>query len=156
MPYGRKPNRQRVKIHRSYTVDEAARALGVCKPTVRRWIKGGGLAVLTDQKPMLILGADLVDFLKASRAPHQKCQSYECYCVKCRKPQRPACDMIEYIPLTPTSGNLRGLCPECETFMHKRINIAALTTLGVILEVTIAQVPPHLRDRDDPSPNVYL
>src|SRR6266705_111340 len=114
----RKPGRHRVKIHRNFTVDEAARALGVAKITVRRWIKDG-LPALTDQKPMLILGADLAQYLAKSKAPSQPCQPFECYCVKCRAPQRPAGDMAEFIPLTPTVGNLRGICPSCGTMMHK-------------------------------------
>ena len=71
MPTGRKFSSQRVKTHRPYTVDEAAKTLGVGKPTVRRWIKGG-LYALTDRKPWLIQGGDLIDFLKARRTRRQK------------------------------------------------------------------------------------
>jgi excisionase family DNA binding protein len=156
MPTIRKLNRQRVKIHRDYTVDEVARMLGRGKPSVRRWIKDGKLPAITDQKPWLIIGRDLDDFLKAERAKGQKCQPDECYCVKCRKPQKPACAMVEFIPLTPTGGNLRALCPVCETFMHKRISNAALEGLSAILDVSRAQGPPHLIDRDNPSLNVNL
>ncbi|MDR3449587.1 MAG: helix-turn-helix domain-containing protein [Alphaproteobacteria bacterium] len=145
-----------MKIHRSYTVDEAARLLGRCKESVRRWIKSGKLVALTDRKPWLIEGRDLEDFLKASRTPRQKCQPDECYCVKCRKPQKPACAMVEYIPLTPTDGNLRALCPTCQCLMHKRVSRAALEGLRATLEVSWAQAPPHLKDRDDPSLNVNL
>jgi len=60
--------RQCVKVHRSYTVDEASRLLGVAKGTVRRWMTAG-LPFLTDQKPALILGADLAAFLKARAKP---------------------------------------------------------------------------------------
>jgi DeoR/GlpR family transcriptional regulator of sugar metabolism len=38
---GKRPTGQRIKIHRSYDVTEAARALGVAKGTVRRWLKDG-------------------------------------------------------------------------------------------------------------------
>jgi hypothetical protein len=116
----KKPGRSRVKIHRNYTVDEASRALGVAKITLRRWIKEG-LPALTDQKPMLILGSDMVAFLTKRKAPSQTCQPFECYCVKCRAPKRPAGDMAEYIALTPTLGNLRAICPTCGTLMHKRM-----------------------------------
>jgi excisionase family DNA binding protein len=79
----RKPSGHRAKIHRSYTVDEVARLLGVAKGTVRRWIKAG-LPVLADRKPALILGEDLVQFLASRKAPRKKCSPAECYCVKCR------------------------------------------------------------------------
>lgn len=143
MAASRKLNRRRVKIHRPYKVDEAAQTLGVGKPTVRRWINSGKLPALTDRKPWLINGADLDDFLKASRAPRQKCRIDECYCVKCHEPQKPAGAMAEYIPLTPTSGNLRAICPVCDTLMHKRVSRAALPALRAILELSIAQEPPH-------------
>lgn len=54
MPGRRRFNWSRVKVHRSYTVDEAARLLGVTKGTIRRWI-GAGLPAITDRKPFLIL-----------------------------------------------------------------------------------------------------
>jgi DNA-directed RNA polymerase specialized sigma24 family protein len=38
---GKRPTGQRIKTHRSYDVTEAARALGVAKGTVRRWLKDG-------------------------------------------------------------------------------------------------------------------
>ncbi len=46
------PNHRLVKIHRSYTVEDAARCLAVHKNTVRRWIKAGlptvGVSECTD------------------------------------------------------------------------------------------------------------
>jgi excisionase family DNA binding protein len=134
----RKPSRHRVKIHRSYAVDEVARLLGVAKGTVRRWIKGG-LTALTDQKPALILGEDLVQFLASRKAPRKKCGPAECYCVKCREPRKPAGEMAEFIPLTPKTGNLRAICPTCGRLMHKRIRCEALDSLSALLDVTIAQ-----------------
>jgi excisionase family DNA binding protein len=145
MARSRKPNRQCVKIHRSYTVEETARALGIAKGTVRRWIKGG-LPALTDQRPTLILGSDLAQFLTTPKTPRQTCQQYECYCVKCRSPRKPAGDMAEFILLTPTTGNLRAICPTCHTLMHKRIRRDALEPIGKILAVTFAQAPPRLRE----------
>ncbi|MBV9288215.1 MAG: helix-turn-helix domain-containing protein [Hyphomicrobiales bacterium] len=80
------------------------------KRTVRRWIKAG-LPALTDQKPTLILGEDLLAFLTARKARSRRCRPEECYCVGCRSPQRPAGDMAEFIPLTTKTGNLRAICP---------------------------------------------
>ena len=101
--------RHRIKMHRSYSVDEAARILGKAKGTVRRWLKGG-LPAVNDQKPSLILGEDIIEFLTLQKAPAKKCTLFECYCVKCRTPRRPAGDIAEYVPITPKTGNLRALC----------------------------------------------
>jgi hypothetical protein len=54
--------------------------------------------------------------------------------------------MAEYISLTPSRGNLRGICPTCGTMMHKRIRRDALPSLGSILDLTIAQAPSRLRE----------
>jgi excisionase family DNA binding protein len=145
MARSRKPNRQCVKIHRNYTVEETARTLGVAKGTVRRWIKGG-LPALTDRKPTLILGSDLTQYLSARGAPRQTCERHECYCVKCRAPRKPAGDMAEYVPLTPTVGNLRAMCPTCGTLIHKRMRLDALEPISRILDLTFAQAVPRITD----------
>jgi hypothetical protein len=137
--------RPSVKLHRSYTVEEVARLRTVSRGTVRRWLKIG-LAALTDRKPTLILGEDLVQFLAARRVPSQKCAPFECYCVKCRSPRKPAGDMAEYVPFTATTGNLRAICPVCECWMHKRIRYAVLETLRSTLAVTIAEARRRLGD----------
>jgi hypothetical protein len=145
MTLRRRPSRQRIKTHRSHTVDEAARRLGVAKRTVRRWIKAG-LPAITDQKPALILGEDLIQFLATRKMPSHRCSPFECYCVKCRAPRKPGGDMAEYLPLTPKTGNLRAICPVCVCLMHKRIRFDALEALRAVLTVTIAQPVPRLTE----------
>ena len=134
----RRPSRRAVKLHRNYTVDEAARVLGISKGTVRRWVKTG-LAAITDRKPILILGGDLIAFIDARLATKQRCQLDECFCFSCRAPRQPAFDAVEFVPLTATSGNLRALCETCATVMHKRLSTAKLAALRAILDVTIRQ-----------------
>lgn len=116
----RRSNRRAIKLHRNYTVDDAARALGVAKGTVRRWIKNG-LPAIIDRKPILILGGDLIDYLDSRASSRKPCQLDECFCFSCREPRKPAFGMAEFIPITATGGNLRALCAECSTIMHKRV-----------------------------------
>ena len=54
----RHPNHRRVKIHRSYTVDEIARLFGIHKNTVRQWLKSG-LPTIDNRRPTMARGADL-------------------------------------------------------------------------------------------------
>jgi hypothetical protein len=151
----RRPSSRGVRRHRNYTVDGAARAVDVSKGTVRRWMKAG-LPAITDRKPILILGSDLIDFLKSRRQPTQRCQPDECYCFSCRAPKRPAFDAVEYMPLTPTGGNLRALCAECSTVMHKRVSTASLTALEAILDVTIRQADRPLSKSKEPCLHDHL
>ena len=70
------------KIHRNYSIEEVASLFSVHKNTVRGWIKSG-LSVCDDQKPMLILGVVLRDFLKmknVKQIEQGKCDSFHtCY-----------------------------------------------------------------------------
>ena len=136
-----------IKIHRNYTVDEVSRALDVAPITVRRWLKAG-LPALTERKPALILGADVIEYLDARRTPATRCQPNECYCVKCRVPRVPAGLMAEYVPITATTGNLRGLCPECGTLMHKRVAVASIPALRQFFDLTIMKEAPPITGRD--------
>jgi hypothetical protein len=64
--------------------------------------------------------------------------------------------MGDYLPLTPTTGNLRALCSTCTTVMHKAVPLAALAELAGNLDVTIRQANKHLTDTAKPSPNDHL
>jgi excisionase family DNA binding protein len=142
-------NPRLIKIHRSYTVEEAARALRVHRNTLRSWIKQG-LPTIDSRRPSLIHGRDLFTFLRNRRNKiKQSCGSDQLYCVKCRMPKRPVASIVQFIPITPLSGNLRGNCPDCGCFMHRRVALAKLC--GVTLEVTFQQAEPRIRERDAPS-----
>jgi hypothetical protein len=107
----RRPNYRLVKIHRNYTVEEAARLFGTHKNTVRAWVKAG-LPICDSKRPMLILGRDLAGYLKARRMRNKRpCQPGEIYCVRCRAPKLPAGEMAEYEPVTEKFGNLTGILP---------------------------------------------
>lgn len=124
----RKIDGRRIKIHFDYSVSEAAKLLGVHKNTVKQWVKSGGLAVFTDSRPHLILGRELKRFLKAKKQASRKpCAAGELFCMKCRTPRRAAGDLLDYEPLSPTTGNMKGICSACETFIFRRIARAKIT-----------------------------
>ena len=150
-----KPNWRKVKLHRSYTVDELARTIGVAKGTVRRWLKTG-LPYLSDQKPVLILGREALVFRAANKPRKQKCKPGELYCVKCRTPRTPFENMVELMPLKSGAVNLRGLCPDCATLMHKRAALAHIDRIKRHFEVSFLRGFPNLMDTKHIPSNVHL
>jgi hypothetical protein len=146
-------NAWRVKIHRNYTVGEAARLFDIHKNTVRGWIKSG-LPTIDDRRPFLILGRDLARFLFNRRHQRkQRCRSGQLYCLRCRTPKTPAAHMADYIPITAGSGNLRGLCPDCHGLMYRLVSLASLEAVAGNLDVQVARAQQRISDRADPGVN---
>jgi len=140
----RHPNPRLAKIHRNYTVEEVAVVFGVHRNTVRGWVKRG-LPTNDGRRPMLILGADLVAFLRARRVKNKRtCQPGEMYCVRCRAPRAPAGDMADYLPVTATLGNLIAICSACEAMMYRRVSLAWLEEVRGKLDITLPQALPHI------------
>lgn len=156
MPGKRTFNPNRAKIRRAYSVDEVARLYDVHKATVRNWIKAG-LEAFTSQRPHLIHGADLRAFHKSRReATRQKCRPGELFCLGCRKPQRPAGDMLDYLPMTLLSGNFRGICPACDGLMHRRVSLAAIDVAKGDCAVEYPHGQQRLSDMPSPSPDCHF
>jgi excisionase family DNA binding protein len=151
----RRHNLRRVKIHRSYSVSEAAKLLDVHKHTVSRWIERG-LPLIEQKRPLLIHGSDLRDFVKAQQPRKQPCRAGEIYCIGCRAPKRPACDVADYIPKTATTGLLAGICPTCERMIYRAANVATLASACGDLSVTHQLPRERLTDSPDPIRNVAL
>lgn len=142
----RHPNPGLVKTHRSYTVSEIAECLGVHRDTVREMLRRG-LPTCDRQRPVLILGRDLAEFLRARRASSKRpCKPGEVYCVRCRAPRSPAGEIAEYRPKTSTLGNLVGICPDCDCLIHRRVSLAKLDAARGNLEILMPQGQSHIGD----------
>lgn len=148
-------DRRKVKRHHSYTIDEAARTIGASKGTVRRWLDKG-LPAIRDRKPFLILGQDLTDYMADKTRSKRSCPPGTCFCVKCREAREPAGGMAEFVPINIMSGNLRALCPECGSLMHRRTSIAQFEAIRTTLDVAIVEPLPRLTDSSQPSTNEHL
>jgi excisionase family DNA binding protein len=152
---GHRLDRRRIKRHHSYTVDEAARAIGAARGTVRRWLDKG-LPAIRDRKPFLILGDDLAAYMAGRARPKRACPPGTCYCVKCRDVRQPDGNMAEFVPINTKSGNLRALCPICGNLMHRRTSMAQLEAIRAILDVAIVERQLRLNDSGQPSTNEHL
>jgi len=149
----RHPNPKLAKINHSYEVGEIAVLLGVHKNTVRAWIKGG-LAVVDNRRPALVLGSTLRTFLQMKRIKNKRpCLPGEFYCFRCRAPKKPAGNMADFQPETEAVGNLTALCEDCETIMHKRIGTAKLGLISAQIEVTVTEALKRIGDSDNPIVN---
>jgi hypothetical protein len=152
----RRPNYRLVKIHRCYTVEEAARLLGTHKNTVRAWVRAG-LPTCDSKRPTLILGRDLAACLQARRTKNKRpCQPGEIYCVRCRAPKQPAGDMAEYQPITEQLGNLEGICPDCDLMIYRRASMAKLAEIRGKLDITFAEAQRQVNESEQPSVNSAL
>lgn len=116
-------------------MEEIAQRLEVHKNTVRTWMRAG-LKAIDDRRPMMISGAELVEFLK-ERRQHKKrpCQPGEMFCVRCRVAKKPAGNMADYIPITEALGNLQGICPDCEGMIFRRASLAKLGQIRGELDI---------------------
>ena len=152
----RHPNYRRVKIHRSYKVEEIANVFGVHKNTVRGWIKNG-LPTIDRKRPTLILGLELAAFFQARRAQkRQPCPIGYMYCFRCRSPKSPAGGMAEYVPVTEKVGNLIAICSACDCLMHRCVGRAALAEFLARMDITFPQALRRLSEISQPSVNSDL
>ncbi|MFQ3245359.1 MAG: hypothetical protein ACI9SP_002006 [Arenicella sp.] len=125
------------KIHRNYLVVEVAELFGVHKNTVRAWVKSG-LPICDENHPMIILGQELRDYLKAKNTGAKRpCKEDEMFCLKCRWPKKPAGGMVEYIPSNNVKGCLSAICPTCDSMMNRFSNVSKLEKMKRIWEVSI-------------------
>jgi excisionase family DNA binding protein len=147
------PSGRSVKIHRAYTIAEAAARLGAQKHTVRRWI-AAGLPATGAKRSLLIHGADLRAFLKALGPKKQPCQPGEFYCLKCRTPKRPALDMADYIPKSKSRGLLRGICLTCERLIHRAASPRTIAQKFGGLVIAFPKAERRIDDISSPLSNV--
>lgn len=149
----RRINPRLIKIHRAYSVDEAARTLGAHKNSVRGWIKKG-LPVVDGRRPVLILGHELRAFLERKRkAGKRPCPPGTIYCLKCREPRDPALGMVEYMPRNAATGDLIALCGTCSTMMFRRARRSDLCAIMPGIDVQIREADARLLERASPSLN---
>ena len=150
---------RRIKAHLPYNVDEAARAAGVHRNTVLAWTKTG-LETVDGRKPFLFKGAVLVAYLKNNRTKNkQSCGPGRLFCLRCRVPQRPALGMAEVKAVNGALGDLMGICPVCETLMHRRVSLAKLgAVLGDldVSDVSPTLALPHIVDTRETSVDCVL
>jgi len=135
----KRPNPRAIKAARTYTVEEAAIVLGVSVGTIRSWVKSG-LPLMRSQRPFLILGDALRNFLKdraqASRAPLREDQLY---CLTCKAGRTPMGLLVDCIPQTPKTARLLGLCNVCGGTCNRMISKSKIDDFSQVFCVAIKE-----------------
>jgi hypothetical protein len=149
----RHPNPRLAKIHRSYSVIEMARLFRVHKNTIRNWFKLG-LESIDGQRPTVTRGEEIRRFLTERRARgKQACGPGRIYCLPCRAPKVPALKMAECEATSDTTGVLRGICPDCNRMIYRRVNPQKLDAVRGDLDVTLTQARPRIEGTPKPIVN---
>lgn len=118
----KRPSHRALRAARSYTFEEAATALGVSKGTIRNWVNTG-LPAMKSQRPYLILGEALKDYLQARTANRKAAlRPSELYCLSCKASRTPMGMMVDCIPQTSTTARLMGLCETCGGTCNRMIS----------------------------------
>jgi hypothetical protein len=114
---------RRIKIHRSYTIEELARTLLCHKNSVRKWLREGLSALDDGKRPILIHGAVARVYLEERRrTAKRKCRVDELFCLRCRIPRPATIDSLVLRSTPHGSAMLSGTCAECGTQMFKRVS----------------------------------
>lgn len=128
---------RKIKIHHQYTYEQAADDLGVTVQAVRSW-RTSGLDVLDSQKPHLILGFALKDFLNnRANKPRRRLARDQFLCMTCNAPRRAYGGMADYLPYSDMRGRLEALCEVCEGPCGKFASPKLCAELAPILTIFI-------------------
>ena len=122
----------RITARRSYSINEIASLLGVNRKTCGRWVKEKGLKVIEENtNPLLIMGADLIDFIKKKRGKRKiPIKENEFFCVKCHKAVRAKIGSERTIKTGKKIGKDNqeqfkkiGICENCDTQLNKFLGV---------------------------------
>ncbi len=133
----RRPNHRAIRTARTYEIDEAAKALGVSTGTVRNWVKAG-LPIMKAQRPYLILGEALKDFLQ-DRTKGRKVTlgPTQLYCLSCKASRTPMGMLVDCLPQTATTARLIGLCEVCSGTCNRMVSRSKIGEFGQIFELVL-------------------
>lgn len=125
----------RIKKNLSYSYIEAADELDISAATIRNWVKRG-LLVQKDQRPYLIFGNDLHDFIaQRSKARKFTLQAGELNCFTCKAGRKPRNYVVTYAKQTTKTGRLSGVCSVCGGKCVRIISNAKINEHSQILKI---------------------
>jgi transposase-like protein len=103
-----------VKASLTYTIDEAAQALGKNPATIRNWIRDG-LPVMSSCKPYLMSGAAIREYLRAKhKAAKRPLEADQLFCPTCGVGRKPVDMAVCMSKIAPKTNLLKGQCSQCK------------------------------------------
>lgn len=135
-------NRKGVSKHMAYTLKELTGRLNVGEKTILRWIDKGLLTVPGGKKPILILGDDLIEFLKKKDAKKGKLKRNEFFCFACKEPKPAKRASIKML-----SDRKTGDCRDCggkmsKIFTSRKHPLSGTASPDVNVHIEESEPPP--------------
>ena len=132
---------RRIKIHRSYTVEQLARLLGCHKNSIWLWLKHGLEPLEDGKRPIMIQGGVARRFLEnRRRARKRRCSLRELYCLRCREARSVRGGRAVYFEAPAGGpGMLTAECSVCGTLMFKRVAPTSLPELQKAFDLEIQE-----------------
>lgn len=125
----------RIKKNLTYSISEVAEELDLSVATIRNWVKQG-LPIQKDQRPYLIYGDDLRDFIiQRRKAKSFTLQDGELTCFTCNVGRDPLDGAVIYVPQTAKTGRLSGVCSVCGGKCSRIITNAKIDMFAQILRI---------------------
>ncbi|MBV1866170.1 MAG: helix-turn-helix domain-containing protein [Rhodobacteraceae bacterium] len=123
-------NPSRIKKNLTYTTAEAAEELDISIATIRNWIKQG-LPIEKGQRPFLLYGIDLRDFITAKTKSRKfTLPENELNCFACKAGRKPLNSAVTYTTHTAKTGRLNGICSACGGMCSRIISNAKISVFS--------------------------
>ncbi|OGN14510.1 MAG: hypothetical protein A3G02_00385 [Candidatus Yanofskybacteria bacterium RIFCSPLOWO2_12_FULL_44_13b] len=128
-----KHNIRLIKSKRSYSMTQIVSLLKIDRKTCRCWLKKEGLRPIEQNvNPILVIGADLIDFLNKKRAKRRiGLNEGQFFCFKCHKSVRAKAGSEETIKTGKKIGKSNsdqykkvGNCEVCNTRVNRFIGVS--------------------------------
>jgi hypothetical protein len=133
----KRPSHRAIRSARTYTIEEAALTLGVTTGTIRNWVKVG-LPIMKAQRPFLILGDALKDFMQdRTKSGKEKLAPAQLYCLACKAGREPMGLLVDCTLQTPSTARLTGLCGVCGGTCNRMIGRSKIGDFARIFELQI-------------------
>jgi hypothetical protein len=140
---GKNYNIRLIKHRESYSLKQISEMFNVHQRTVQEW-KKEGLKTISSEKPFLVMGYDLKEFLKEKlKTRKTKLDANQFYCTRCRKAVTSKDNSVSVNKLSKTIGKygfnciaVRGHCQICGAKLNKFSHFGKITELKNIFNIT--------------------